>query len=176
MEKKGIRRGSVREKTIFWCHQLFPIEIIPNVKIPKMDLRGGSTARCIGAIHPKEDGIQGLVGWAPSSQTVGSLFRVIHEQTQHSTWTTEANIALVGLANRLLSPSTHPSRAARCIGAIHPKEDGIQELVGWAPSSQTVGSLFRVIHEQIQRNTWITEANIVPVGLAGRSLSPSSHP
>ena len=62
MEKKGIRLGSVREKTIFWCLQLFPIEIIPNVKIPKMDLRGGYAARCTGAIHPKEDGIQELVG------------------------------------------------------------------------------------------------------------------
>jgi hypothetical protein len=62
MEKKGIRRGSVREKTIFWCHQLFPNEIIPNVKIPKMDFRGGYTARCIDAIHPKKDGIQELVG------------------------------------------------------------------------------------------------------------------
>ncbi len=100
-----------------------------------MGLKAGYTAQCIGTILPKEDGIQELVGSAASSQTVGSLFRVIHEQTQHSTWTTEANIALVGLAGRLLSPSTHPSRAARCIGAIHPKEDGIQ---GWAPSSQTV--------------------------------------
>ncbi len=38
--------------------------------------------------------IQVLAGLAPSSQTVGSLFRVIREQTKRSSCMKEANIAL----------------------------------------------------------------------------------
>jgi len=39
----------------------------------------------------KEGGILVLTGLAPSSQTVVSLFRVIHEQAKRSSWTTKAN-------------------------------------------------------------------------------------
>ncbi len=41
---------------------------------------GGYTAQCAGAIQGKEGKLQVLAGLAPSSQTVGSNIRVIHEQ------------------------------------------------------------------------------------------------
>jgi hypothetical protein len=44
----------------------------------------GMPCACEGAFHGKEGGVQVLAGLAPSSQTVGSLFRVIHEQAKHS--------------------------------------------------------------------------------------------
>jgi hypothetical protein len=40
--------------------------------------------------------------------------------------------------------------ASRLTGTIQGKEGSIQVLAGLAPSSQTVGSLFRVIEEQMQ--------------------------
>jgi len=56
----------------------------------------------------KEGGIQVLASLAPSSQTVGSLFRVIHEQAKHNSRMTEVNINLTrqqslvrGRGNRL---------------------------------------------------------------------------
>jgi hypothetical protein len=39
------------------------------------------------------------------------------------------------------------------------KEGGILALTGLAPSGQTVVSLFRVIHEQAKRSSWMTKAN-----------------
>jgi hypothetical protein len=45
----------------------------------KVPLSGGYAMQCEGAIQGKEGGIQVLVGLAPSSRTVESLFRVIHE-------------------------------------------------------------------------------------------------
>jgi hypothetical protein len=47
-------------------------------------LSDGYTVRCTGAIQGKEGGIQELAGLAPSSQTVGSNIRVIHEQAKLS--------------------------------------------------------------------------------------------
>jgi hypothetical protein len=47
-------------------------------------LSGGYAARCAGAIQGKEGGIQVLAGLAPSSQTVGSNIRVIHERAKRS--------------------------------------------------------------------------------------------
>jgi hypothetical protein len=51
--------------------------------------------RCAGVIHPKEGRIQVLIGQAPSSQTVVSLFRVIREQGKRRSWTTETNTPVV---------------------------------------------------------------------------------
>ncbi len=45
----------------------------------------------------KEGGIQVLANLAPSSQTVGSNIRVIHEQAKRSSKMTEVNIALATL-------------------------------------------------------------------------------
>jgi hypothetical protein len=45
---------------------------------------GGYATRCAGAIQRKAGGIQVLAGVAPSSQTVGSNIRVIHERAKHS--------------------------------------------------------------------------------------------
>jgi hypothetical protein len=45
---------------------------------------GGYATWCAGTIQGKEDGIQGLVGLVPSSQTVGSNKRVINEQAKCS--------------------------------------------------------------------------------------------
>ncbi len=45
---------------------------------------GGYATRCAGAIQGKAGGIQVLAGVAPSSQTVGSNIRVIHERAKHS--------------------------------------------------------------------------------------------
>ncbi len=51
-------------------------------------LRGGYAVRA----HFKGRRVgQVLAGLAPSSQTVGSLFRAIHEQTKRSSWMTKAN-------------------------------------------------------------------------------------
>jgi hypothetical protein len=44
----------------------------------------GYTAWCTGAIQGMEGGIQVMAGLAPSSQTVGSNIRVIHEQAKRS--------------------------------------------------------------------------------------------
>ncbi len=71
----------------------------------KAPLSGGYTAWCAGTIQGKESRIQLLAGVAPSSQTVGSLFRVVHEQAKHSSWTTEANITLVAGQESSLSLS-----------------------------------------------------------------------
>ncbi len=49
--------------------------------------------RTTGAIQGKEGGIQVLAGLAPSSQTVGSNIREIHEQAKDSSWMTDVNIA-----------------------------------------------------------------------------------
>ncbi len=55
---------------------------------------GGYTVQWAGAIQGKEGSIQVLEGLAPSSQTVGSNKRVIHEQAKHSSQTTEVNCTL----------------------------------------------------------------------------------
>ncbi len=60
-----------------------------------MPLSGQYAVQCTGAIQGKEGGIQVLAGLTPSSQTVGSLFRVTHEQVNSSSLTTEVNIAPV---------------------------------------------------------------------------------
>ncbi len=66
--------------------------------------------------------------------------------------------------------------AVRCAGAIQGKEGGIQMLAGLAPSSQTVGSNIRVIHEQAKCSSWKTEVNIVPATLKlGELVEASSH-
>ncbi len=49
-----------------------------------MPLSGGYAMRCAGVIQGKEGRIQVLAGLAPSSQTVGSNIRVIHEQAKRS--------------------------------------------------------------------------------------------
>jgi len=59
---------------------------------------GGLGAQSAGTIQGKEGGMQVLAGLAPSSQTVGSNKRVIHEQAKHSSWMTEANITLTLVA------------------------------------------------------------------------------
>jgi hypothetical protein len=59
----------------------------------KVKSSGGCAAWCTGKLPWKEGGIQVLAGLAPLSQTVGSLFRVIHEQAKGSTRATEVNIA-----------------------------------------------------------------------------------
>jgi hypothetical protein len=51
------------------------------------------------------------------------------------------------------------------MGMIHPTEGGIMVLAGLVPSSQTVGTLYRAIHEQKKRSSSMTEANIAPVNL-----------
>jgi hypothetical protein len=48
------------------------------------------------------------------------------------------------------------------VGAFHGKEGTMQVLAGLAQSSQTVGSLFRVIREQEKCNSWMTDVNTVP--------------
>ncbi len=53
--------------------------------------------------------------------------------------------------------------AAHCVGTMQGKESGIQVLAGLAPSSQTIGSLFSVIYEQVKRNSWMAEAKKAPV-------------
>ncbi len=58
-----------------------------------MPLSGGYSVQCASAIQGMEGGIQVLAGLVPSSQTVGSNIRVIHEQAKHSSLMTEANIA-----------------------------------------------------------------------------------
>jgi hypothetical protein len=63
--------------------------------------------RCTGAIHGKEGRIQVLAGLAPSSQTVGSLFRGIHEQAKRSLGTTEANKTLITWHQALSLSLTH---------------------------------------------------------------------
>jgi hypothetical protein len=55
-----------------------------------------------------------------------------------------------------------PGYAVWCADAIQGKEGRIQVLAGLAPSSQTVGSNKRVIHEQAKRSPWKTEANLAP--------------
>jgi len=60
--------------------------------------------------------------------------------------------------------------AMRCAGAIQGKEGGIQMLAGIAPSSQTVGSNIRVIHEQAKGSSWVTEADITSVTWQQSSL------
>jgi hypothetical protein len=47
-------------------------------------LSDGYATRCVGGIQGKEGGIQVLAGLAPSSQTVESNIRVIHEQAKLS--------------------------------------------------------------------------------------------
>jgi hypothetical protein len=49
-----------------------------------MVLRGGYANKCMGAIHPKEGGIQVLAGLALSSYTEESSIRLIHEQAKRS--------------------------------------------------------------------------------------------
>ncbi len=61
---------------------------------------GGCAVQCVGTIWGKEGGIQVLAGLAPSSQTIGSNKRVIHEQVKRSSWTTEVN-NIITLAAKL---------------------------------------------------------------------------
>jgi hypothetical protein len=75
----------------------------------KVPLSGGYAAWCVGTIQGNESGIQVLAGLAPSSQTVGSLFRVIHEQAKHSSWATEAKITFVTWQQSFLSLSLKPT-------------------------------------------------------------------
>ncbi len=42
----------------------------------------GILSGCTSMFPEKEGGVQVLAGLAPSSQTLGSLFRVIHEQAK----------------------------------------------------------------------------------------------
>ncbi len=58
-----------------------------------MPLSGGCATWCASAIQGKEGRIQVLAGLAPSSQTVGSNIRVIHEQAKSSSRMTEVNVA-----------------------------------------------------------------------------------
>jgi hypothetical protein len=105
-------------------------------------------------IDPKECSIQVLAVLTPSGQTVGSLFRVIYGQAKHNAPTTEANIAKFDLLYQLASALLEALRALRGgyamhrAGMLYPYEGGNQLLGGLTPSGQTVGSLFRVIHDQ----------------------------
>jgi hypothetical protein len=77
---------------------------------------GGYAMQCAGAIQGKEGGTQVLASLAPSSQTVGSIMRVIYEQGKRSSGTTEANIALVARQQswvNLLPPSCQGRAAGR---------------------------------------------------------------
>jgi hypothetical protein len=56
-------------------------------------------------------------------------------------------------------PAYTPGYAGRCTGAIQGKEGGIQVFAGLAQSSQTDRSNIRVIHDQVKRSSWMTEAN-----------------
>ncbi len=53
--------------------------------------------------------------------------------------------------------------AMQCVGNIQEKKGRTQVLAGLAPSSQTVGSNIRVIHEQARCSSWMTEVNLSPV-------------
>jgi len=57
-------------------------------------LSGRYAGQCAGAIPGKEGGIEVLAGLAPSSQTVGSNIRVIHEQAKHSSLMTKVKVTL----------------------------------------------------------------------------------
>jgi len=52
--------------------------------IEGVSLSDGYAVWCTGAIQGKDGRIQVFAGLAPSSQIVGSLFRVIHEQAKCS--------------------------------------------------------------------------------------------
>jgi len=52
--------------------------------------------------------------------------------------------------------------ATWCASAIQGKEGRIQVLAGLAPSSQTVGSNIRVLHEQAKRSSGMTEVKLAP--------------
>jgi hypothetical protein len=57
---------------------------VVKAAVEKAISSGGYAVRCVGAIQGREGRIQVLGGLAPSSQTVGSNKRVIHEQAKRS--------------------------------------------------------------------------------------------
>jgi hypothetical protein len=58
--------------------------LLSDISIEGVPLSGGYAAQCAGDIQGKEGRIQVLAGLAPSSQTVGSNIRLIHEQAKCS--------------------------------------------------------------------------------------------
>ncbi len=100
-----------RPPSLYGAHTLHGIPTTQRCLPPSTPLRGkaplsgGYAAHCAGAFQGKEGGIQVLAGLAPYSQTVRSLFRVIHEQAKLSSWTTEVNIIFVTWQQSSLSLS-----------------------------------------------------------------------
>ncbi len=75
-------------KSMFNCKPTAAHKWLPVSKVK------GMLHSCVGAFLRMADRRQVLVGTAPYSQIVGSLFKVIREHAKCSSWMTEANPAL----------------------------------------------------------------------------------
>ncbi len=104
-----------------------------------------------------------ILTWVNSSSLLGATWKVA--SAQPTAFPPASLLGATWKVTSILPTPWPPGRyAARCTGTIQGKEGGIQVLAGLAPSSQTVGSNIRVIHEQAKRSSWMTEVNIAKLG------------